>query len=226
MSNLYIVIPAYQPDLFLIGFVNELLNLGYKVLVVNDGSTKEQSNEVFCALNAVCTVLNHPKNMGKGVALKTAMKYLSKEVKNNIAGIITVDCDAQHLISDIEIIANQLRNDTNSFHLGIRKFSLKKTPFRNYIGNRLSSIILFLKKGVFIHDTQTGLRGIPFDLLGKLVDVDGNRFEYETNVLLYLIKEKIIIKQHEITCKYNKNNESHFHPIKDSINIINSVLFK
>ena len=169
MNNIYIVIPAYQPDLFLVDFVNKLMSLEYNVLVVNDGSTNQQSIEVFSVLNKICTVIEHPQNMGKGAALKTAMKYLLQEVKDNIVGIITVDCDAQHLISDVEIIANQLKNDANAFHLGVRKFSFGKTPFRNYIGNRLSSIILYLKKGIFIQDTQTGLRGIPFCLLNNLV---------------------------------------------------------
>lgn len=226
MNNLCIIIPAYQPDLFLIEFATKLMSLGFKVIIVNDGSTEEQANEVFSALNKICTVITHPKNMGKGAALKTAMKYILCEVKEKIIGAITVDCDAQHIISDIEIIAQQLKNDTNAFHLGVRNFSFKKTPFRNYIGNRLSSLILYLKKGIFIKDTQTGLRGIPYNLFQNLIDVDGNRFEYETNVLLYLIRKKITIKQHEITCKYNKNNKSHFQPLKDSISIIHSVLSK
>ena len=226
MNNLYIIIPAYQPDFFLIDFVKRLVSLEFKIVIVNDGSTEKQSNEVFSAINEICTVITHPENMGKGAALKTAMKYILNQEKETVIGAITVDCDAQHIISDIEIIAQQLKNDTNALHLGVRNFTLKNTPFRNYIGNRLSSLILYLKKGTFIKDTQTGLRGIPYNLFQNLIDVEGNRFEYETNVLLYLITKKITIKQHKITCKYNKNNKSHFQPLKDSISIINSVLFK
>lgn len=34
--------------------------------------------------------------------------------------------------------------------------------------------------GLKISDTQTGLRGIPIDFMKELLDVKGDRFEFET----------------------------------------------
>ena len=41
-----ILIPSYEPDRYLINTVNELLNEGFSILVVNDGS-KDEYEEVF-----------------------------------------------------------------------------------------------------------------------------------------------------------------------------------
>lgn len=40
-----------------------------------------------------------------------------------------------------------------------------------------------------VTDTQTGLRAFSSELLDKLISVEGERYEYEMNVLMTLAKE-------------------------------------
>ena len=49
--------------------------------------------------------------------------------------------------------------------------------------------------GVSVSDTQTGLRAIPLSAIPALIDVSGERFEYETNMLLETSKLKLGIKE-------------------------------
>ena len=43
-----------------------------------------------------------------------------------------------------------------------------------------------LATGLTIPDTQTGLRGLPMAILSAMANVQGERFEYEMNMLLEL----------------------------------------
>lgn len=99
-------------------------------------------------------------------------------------------------------------------------------PLKSKIGNKVISCLIYKKSNIKLHDTQTGLRAIPKKYLYKLIQVEGNKYEYETNVILYCAKNNIDIIEEEVECTYiNNNNNTKYKPIKDSIRIIKSVIF-
>ena len=57
-------------------------------------------------------------------------------------------------------------------------------------------------------------------------DIKGNRYEYETNVLISCVEEKVNIKEIPISTVYEDNNSgTHFRPFVDSFKIM-GVMFK
>ena len=73
---------------------------------------------------------------------------------------------------------------------------------------------------LLVSDTQTGLRGIPNRIAYEYLTLTGERFEYETTMLIESIKKDIPIREITIdTVYYDGNSETHFHPVKDSIRI-------
>lgn len=219
MEDVCIIIPAYNPTSKIETLIDALLSKNNKhIIVVNDGSDAT-CNPIFTALkNKNITVLSHEKNQGKGAALKTAFRFIIDN-KLNYLGVVTADADLQHLDSDIIMLSNQLKNQPNSLHLGIRTFK-KNIPLRSLIGNQLTQFLykLFFKQS--IKDTQTGLRAIPISLLPKLCEIKSNRYEFELSMLIESKKNNVICKQHPITTIYiNNNEESHFNPLIDSIKI-------
>ena len=59
-----------------------------------------------------------------------------------------------------------------------------------------------------------------------MLSVDGVRYEYEMNVLLWCIKNKIPIKESKVSTIYLDNNsDSHFNVFRDSFQIYKE-LFK
>mgnify|MGYP000850032132 CR=1 FL=1 len=91
---------------------------------------------------------------------------------------------------------------------------------KSKFGNKLTKFVFRLFYGRKITDTQTGLRGFPKDILREMIDIPGERFEYETKMLIHMFEENISIKETTIeTIYYDNNAETHFNPIKDSLRI-------
>lgn len=221
-DDFIILIPAYNPNYELYKIINKLYKNKYsKIVVINDGSKKI---EIFNKIKNKAIVINHEINKGKGIALKTGIEYCLKNFPNT-AGIITVDADGQHLIEDINKIYEKLKYNNNGIILGSRNFKGKEIPIRNKIGNILFRNILEIKTKIKLQDTQTGLRGIPIQYLKEFKNIKGEHYEYETNMLLYCIKNDIKVSEININNVYiNKNKSSCYKPIKDSIKIM-LVLF-
>lgn len=223
-----IVIPALNPDNSLTGYVDTLLSHGYEdILVVDDGS-RADCRFIFDEIEKKegCRILRHEVNLGKGRALKDAMICFLNEYQknadpnNNFSGMITVDSDGQHTVEDVNKVATCMADNPNSLILGARDFYNGGVPPKSLFGNRCTRIALKLFIGGDIHDTQTGLRGIPASLIGRFSTLHGDRFEYETVQLIDAIHSGIDIKEVSIQTIYiNNNSETHFNPIKDSIRI-------
>ena len=76
-----------------------------------------------------------------------------------------------------------------------------------------------------VSDTQTGLRAIPRRELPAMLAVEGERFEYETNMLLTLKKKSIPFREVKIRTVYiEENKSSHFRVIRDSWRIYKRIL--
>ena len=104
--------------------------------------------------------------------------------------------------------------------MGCRNFDGDDVPARSEFGNKLTRRVMKYLAGVSVSDTQTGLRGIPADFMRSLLTLKGERFEFETNMLMETKKLGIRIIEVPIKTIYIEDNRtSHFNPIKDSIRI-------
>lgn len=216
-----IIIPSLEPDERLLKIVKDIQDIGMKnIIVVNDGSGEAYENIYQkIAEQREVTVLKHYVNLGKGRALKTAFNYCLNTY-DNLCGVVTADSDGQHSAKNIRDCAETLIANKNKLILGIRNFSVSGIPFRSRFGNKLTVFILNAACGIKVADTQTGLRGIPADFMKKLLSVHGERFEYETNMLIETKEQEIDIYEVPIETIYQEEEySSHFNPIKDSIRI-------
>lgn len=217
-DDVAIIIPAYNPSKELYNLIEDLMKSQYtKIVIINDGS---ENTKIFEELEEKVKIITHKSNKGKGIAIKTGIGYCCNSYKN-ITGIITVDADGQHRIEDINKVYNKFYLEKNAIILGSRNFKAKNIPLKSKIGNKIFRYILKLKTKVKIKDTQTGLRAIPFCHLEQLTNIKGERFEYETNVILYAIKMNIKISEVDIQSVYiNKNKSTNYRTIRDSIKIM------
>lgn len=218
----YVVIPAYQPDEKLIQLLEIMKNrLNCQVIVVDDGSTGASKNILEIA-KTYAIVLHHDVNKGKGQALRTAFSFIQDLRKPGV--IVAADADGQHAVNDIDRVARAAMNLPSRLILGVRQFT-KAIPFRSRFGNKLTRVLFRLQTGVNVSDTQTGLRGFHTDLIPFMLDIEGDRYKYEMNMLTQASQRYKITEVPIQTIYIDDNASSHFRPIKDGL-LIYKNLFK
>lgn len=224
-----IIIPALNPPESLITYCRCLLQAGFfKIILIDDGSC-EQYKDLFSEISDLngCSVLRHVINLGKGRSLKDAFNhFLNMEDFREYPGVITVDSDGQHAIEDVLAVNEEMKKDKRELILGVRDFRGNNVPSKSSFGNRLTCKVFQLLHGARLKDTQTGLRGIPTELLKEYLPLQGERFEYETNMLIATAMNQIPFYEIDIQTIYvDGNKETHFNPIRDSLAIYRLLFF-
>lgn len=214
-----IFIPTYNPNLKLFLWIKKLTEFipEKAITIINDGSQKFSSKLILNNIKLDfpnIKIINFKKNLGKGKAIKEALILLLK-TKKATPGIF-VDDDGQHDIYDVKFFyANFLK--TKSFVIGQRTLSHKKLPIASYIGNKISSILLYFATGKKIYDTQCGLRVIPKKIFNYGIKLKTNRFDYEFEFLIkYILKSNNVVKKNIKTIYFANNKNTKFKKIIDS----------
>lgn len=221
-DNVVILIPSLEPKYNFVDIIKELHKEFNNIFVVNDGSGAAY-DPIFQEIEQMgIEVFKHNINMGKGRALKDAFNILLNDKKYHTdekGGIITADSDGQHILKDIIKCADALL-EKDALVLGCRDFDEDTVPLKSKFGNKITRQVFSIFVGLNITDTQTGLRGISWKHVTQFLKTKGERFEYETNMLLDTSKYQIDICEVPIETVYIADNESsHFNPLLDSFQI-------
>ena len=222
-----IVLPSLDPDAKFSKVVSGLVEKGFRhIVIVNDGSKAENLHWFEeAAQYENCVVLHHEVNKGKGRALKNAFNYVVENLPE-VEGVITIDGDGQHLLEDIVACGERMLNTEDGVVLGCRDFNQPGIPPRSVAGNKTTSRFFRLLFNIRLGDTQTGLRAIPAKYLRDFCQIDGERFEYETNMLLNMKRMGIPFIEQPIATVYDPDDySSHYNAVKDSYRIF-KVMFK
>ncbi|MDR3120932.1 MAG: bifunctional glycosyltransferase family 2/GtrA family protein [Clostridiales bacterium] len=225
-EKLIIVIPAYNPDERLLRLVDEMRPLLRSPFIIVDDGSRRDAKWIFNKLESDfgCDVLRHACNLGKGAALKTAAKHIVITYPKSV-GFVTVDADFQHMPKDILRVARTLIENPDSLVLGVRRFDGRDVPGKSKWGNQITSAVFDMQTGIQGLDTQTGLRGIPRQYAEACGQIQGERFEYEMNMLLQMAKENVPFIQIPIQTVYiEQNRSSSFRPLWDSVRIFWNIL--
>lgn len=228
LNSLAIILPSLNPDKKFLGVVDGLCEQGFKHIVVIDDGSDEEHQEYFSSAKTAhpeIHILHHEVNRGKGRGLKTAFEYVEKELPE-AKGVITIDGDGQHLVGDIIACGERMLKEGDKVVLGCRDFNTPGIPPRSIAGNKTTSRLFRLCYGIKLSDTQTGLRAIPREYLEPFCGIEGERFEYETNMLLNMKRMGIGFIEQPITTVYDPDDySSHYDAVKDSWRIF-KVMFK
>jgi glycosyltransferase involved in cell wall biosynthesis len=157
-----VVIPAYNEG-SVIGDVLDSLprkivvgqkTYHIKIIVVNDGSTDSTSSVVKSKDDV--TLINHIINSGAGAATRTGLHYALKIGCDYVA---TMDSDGQHSVKDLLSLLHAIVENNADFVIGSRlKSATGNMPLSKRLGNAGLSVITFILLGVYVSDTQSGLK--------------------------------------------------------------------
>ena len=231
-----ILIPAYKPDQSLVRLAHALKaqDANAEILVIDDGSGNTYA-PIFAELHLDGAIVRtHPVNRGKGAALRTGIEWAQTNRPGEI--LVTADADGQHLPRDIFRVG--VRTETaaaagqRSIILGVRTKpdpnageEGTKVPLRSKIGNSATVGFFALATGARVADTQTGLRGFTPQILEWLLQIPGDKYEYEFSMLLRATRADVDLVQVPIVKVYEPGNPtSHFRPLQDSARIYAPLL--
>lgn len=221
------IIPAYEPPNSFIEYAGALSQTVDRLIVVNDGSD-DRFQHVFEAIGVYsnATIISYEENRGKGYALKQAFAYCAEHYGAEDV-IVTADCDGQHSLSDVAAVCDAAARDPECCVLGVRDFSHPNVPSRSRVGNTNMIRILRLLFSLEITDSQTGLRAFTVRTAKSFLHVGGNRFEYETGMLIHARRNHIPVREVPIQTIYPQQKEdhvSHYKTFRDSIRVAGIML--
>lgn len=206
--NICIVIPVYNSP-FIAEVIADVLSCGYKVIVVDDGSTEKVVVE-----SPDVELITHGANLGKGEAILSGAKR-AKELAFD--AILTFDADKQHLSSQVKKLISVYKE--GSIVIGNRNFESENVPESSKFGRKFSNFWVFLETFKLLGDTQSGFRIYPVNILE--LNLHNKRFDFEIEVLaLHSYRGGQIIDV-ETECYYPPSQErvTHFDKIKDNIRL-------
>ena len=222
-SSVAAVIPAFNEEKHIGDVVRRTRAKLDHVLVVDDGSTDKTAER---AREAGGEVLVHSPNRGKGEAIKTGLRrwlaaassspHAACELDRQLTHVIILDADGQHLPEEIDrFIAAAVAAPDQSFFLGNRMNNLTGMPLvrrfvNRYMSNRISRLC-----GQRIPDSQCGFRMLDWQLIPELLG-GGERFDYETEMLIIASREGYRIESVPITTVY-ADEISNIHPMRDAL---------
>lgn len=193
--NIVIVVPAYNESRYIGRFLDQLLPITSKVIVVDDGSS-DKTREVVTSRGVQC--LTHMVNLGKGAALKTGCDYAFK--KMGAEAVIIMDGDDQHAVSDLKLFKRELDRGAQVV-LGVRQMDAKM-PLMRILGNKGMSILINLLFGHYIADIPSGFKAFTKSAY-KQISWHSSSYEVETEIAVRLAKSKLPYVEVPISTVYH-----------------------
>lgn len=213
------IIPAYDAERTVGEVVRSLRAVwpeGSPLLVVDDGSA-DRTAEV--AREAGAELIVHPRNLGKGAALRTGMR---EALRRGCTVAVTVDADGQHRAEDARHLLDAV-DDPRALVLGIRDLVGAGAPRANQISNRISNFFLsFFARRPFL-DTQCGLRRYPLAATLGL-DARDEGYAFEAEVILRAVAAGLPLVELPVSVIYPPERVTHFDSVKDPARIVTRVV--
>lgn len=214
-----VLIPVYNNARTIRQVAEKALEFVPDVLVVDDGSTDGTAAEI-AALGGRVRLLRHPRNLGKGRALRDGFAALRPDFTHAVA----VDADGQHFPEDLPRFLDEVARTPEAILVGERDMKTAGAPRRSLFGLWFSNRCLRWLGKVRLHDTQCGFRAYPLSGIARL-DLRGDRYDFELEVLLKAARAGIPIRAVpvQVTYRLEGGRVSHFRPVRDFVQIAGRV---
>ncbi len=213
-----ILVPAYQCAATIAAVITDARAHLQSIVVVDDGSDDATAER---ARLAGAEVLRHERNRGKGAALLTGMRHLAAR---GFTHVLTMDGDGQHLGGEIPTLLAAACADPTAIVIGVRRIEGQQVAAANLFGNRFANAAIALAAGRAVGDTQSGFRVYPLAAVLAL-PVDGERFEYESTVIIRAARAGIPVISVPVAVYYPPIAErrTHYRKVVDTLRIIRAV---
>jgi len=213
-----VVIPAFNAERTIVRVVTEVAALGFRVLVVDDGSTDHTAALVA---DLPVNLVSHGRNQGKGAALKTGFGWV---LEQGCEGVVSVDADGQHEVSAIPLLVTAAEREGVAILIASRYAQFQQMAGLRRHWNRFGAWCIKKRTGFNIDDSQSGFRYYSADLLRSL-HLEKNGYDLEMEVLVKAWRAGLRIDSIPVAARVADGRAtSHFRPVRDTWNICMTFL--
>ena len=207
-ARVAVVIPAFQAAATIGAVATGVRTVlpDATLIVVDDGST-DGTGEAARGQGAI--VLTHPRNRGKGVALRSG---ITRACTDGATAIVTLDADGQHPASEIPRLLEPIHEHAADLVLGARARN-GTMPLPRRFTNWISASLATRIGGQHVIDAQTGFRAFT-RALAERIRPAGDRYEFEANFLLDALRAGYRVSSVVVPTIYG--TPSHFRQVGDT----------
>jgi polyprenyl-phospho-N-acetylgalactosaminyl synthase len=212
----FVVVPAYNEASVIGPTVRPLIDAGFSVVVVDDGSSDGTWEEIQ---QLPVYGLRHPINLGQGAALQTGMAFA---LKQGADFVIHFDADGQHRPVDIQVVLQPLLDGEVDVALGSRFLSASSAavvPFRRRLFLRGATYVNFLLTGVLLSDAHNGLRALTRDAAQR-IQFRENGYAHASEILHQIRSHRLAYTERPTTVLYSEYSVAKGQSLWNGFNIV------
>ena len=218
VEQAWVVIPAYRETQVLGPIVSHLRGLGWRAVVVDDGS---DDGTAETAALAGAWVLQHPVNLGQGAALRTGFAFALADPATRY--IVTFDADGQHDPDAITALVEPLVSGAAEVTLGSRFLSGREAPDNmpatRKVLLRLATGLARATTGLNLTDTHNGLRAFRRDALERLV-LHQDRMAHASEMLAEIARLGLSYQEVRVRVRYTAYSLAKGQGLIDAVSVL------
>lgn len=227
MSDLTVVVPAYNEEASLGGFLPQLLDCceknDWRLLVVDDGSA-DRTAEILAGFadHPRVRIVRHKVNRGYGGALKSGIQAAET------AYVVTVDADGQHYTEDVEALFDELRQFDADMVVGSRRGTSASGWYRA-LGKSVIRFVARLLLDLHVYDINSGLKVYDTELAKRYLHLCPDSMAFSDVITLVFVSQRHAVRERPIRVRQRLGGRSTittataFETVKEVLNIV--VLF-
>jgi glycosyltransferase involved in cell wall biosynthesis len=219
--KLCVVVPHYNHVDQFREFLPLLRSVDLPLIVVDDASPApafEALEKLLASGMPGTTLVRHSHNLGKGGAVMTGLRAA---MSAGYSHALQIDADGQHDISSVPLLIDAAISHPDRLICGRPVFDDKISTLRFYARYITLSFSRLETLSLEIQDALCGFRLYPLKAIVTIIDRArlGQRMAFDPEVLVRAVWDDIRLVYVPVRVKYPDNGRSHFHYLKDNIEI-------
>lgn len=219
-ESIVVVLPAYNAGKTIIKTIKTIPPVVSQIIVVDDYSNDDTISKVQQLKDKRVKLYRHQKNLGYGGNQKTCYQLA---LKTKAAIVAMIHPDYQYDPTLVPTFAELITKHQFDIMLGTRIRSRKEAleanmPLYKYYANRALTLFQNIVTGQNLSEWHTGLRVYRRSALQRMPFTRfSNSFVFDTQLLLWAVKNELIIGEISIPARY--------FPDSSSINFMESLKY-
>ena len=202
-SDVTCVIPVYNEEVSNVTKLHsELKSIGFKVIVVDDGSNMDLPDEV--------NVVTYPANIGYGYAIKQGINASDTPI------VMTLDGDLQHTSSDAKKLFEVYAIAEDVKMVVGQRWNLNEKPLR-WIGRKILNFIASCISGHYLSDLNSGMRIFDAKLAKGYSPILCDTFSFTTSFTMAMVTDNHKMMYFPINVQPRASGKSHVKVVKDGL---------